>query len=226
MNEIRSVKLLDEGTRRDLSEFANASASARRRDAKTISVTSEGTGQREMVVSYTIAAPIWKTTYRVVLDEAGKPFFQGWAIVDNISDEDWKNVQLSLVSGTPISFIQPIQQPFYRYRPVVPIPQDLQVQPQVYEPQHEAAIESHATTNQRFAERTKLQQFVQNQSPVRPEALSGQFQVNGSTGAENSYIIDGQETVDVTETTHQRRFDQSKIGRRSKHDRRRNRRFV
>src|SRR5215213_447479 len=135
LNEIRSVKLLDEGTRRDLTEFANASASARRRDAKTISVTSEGTGQREMIVSYTIAAPIWKTTYRVVLDQEGKPFFQGWAIVDNISEEDWQDVQLSLVSGSPISFIQQLQKPFYRYRPVVPTPQDLQLQPQVYEPQ-------------------------------------------------------------------------------------------
>ena len=75
------------------------------------------------MVSYIIAAPIWKTTYRVVLDEEGKPFFQGWAIVDNVSDEDWKNVQLSLVSGSPISFIQNIQKPFYRYRPVVPIPE-------------------------------------------------------------------------------------------------------
>jgi hypothetical protein len=83
--DVRSVKLLEEGTRRDVNEFANATATARRRDAKTITVTSEGTGQREMVVSYTIAAPIWKTTYRVVLDNEGKPFFQGWAIVDTVA---------------------------------------------------------------------------------------------------------------------------------------------
>jgi hypothetical protein len=114
-------------------QFANASASARRRDAKTITVTSEGEGQREMVISYTVAAPIWKTTYRVVLDPDGKPFFQGWAVVDNVSEEDWQNVSLSLVSGTPISFIQPIQKPLYRFRPVVPIPQDLSLNPQVYE---------------------------------------------------------------------------------------------
>lgn len=133
LSEVRSVKLLENGTVKDVNEFANATASARRRDAKTITVTSEGTGQREMIVSYTIAAPIWKTTYRVVLDQAGKPFFQGWAIVDNVSDEDWRDVKLSLVSGTPISFIQPIQQPFYRYRPVVPIPNDLKLTPQVYE---------------------------------------------------------------------------------------------
>ncbi|HZH30263.1 MAG TPA: hypothetical protein VEY11_05830 [Pyrinomonadaceae bacterium] len=132
--DVRSVKLIDEGTRRDIAEFAGATAAARRRDAKTIVVTSDGAGAREMLVSYTVAAPIWKTTYRVVLDTAGKPFFQGWAIVDNVSEEDWNEVQLSLISGTPVSFIQPIQQPFYRYRPVIPMPGDLRLDPQVYEP--------------------------------------------------------------------------------------------
>jgi hypothetical protein len=106
---------------------------ARRRDAKTIVVTSDGAGSREMLVSYIIAAPIWKTTYRVVLDSTGKPFFQGWAIVDNVSEEDWNNISLSLVSGSPVSFIQPIQKPFYRYRPVVGMPEDLKLSPQTYE---------------------------------------------------------------------------------------------
>ncbi|HEY7180409.1 MAG TPA: hypothetical protein VIC84_03270, partial [Blastocatellia bacterium] len=96
LNDVRAVKLLDEGARHDITQFANASASARRRDAKTITVTSEGEGQREMVISYTVAAPIWKTTYRVVLDPEGKPFFQGWAVVDNVSEEDWQDVSLSL----------------------------------------------------------------------------------------------------------------------------------
>lgn len=131
--DVRSVRLIDEGARHDVSEFANVSASARRRDAKTIVINSDGVGQREMVVSYTIAAPIWKTTYRVVLDSTGKPFFQGWAIVDNVGDEDWLNVSLSLFSGTPVSFIQPLQRPLYRYRPVIPIPEDLNLDPQVYE---------------------------------------------------------------------------------------------
>ena len=130
LSEVRSVKLLDEGAQHDLKEFANATASARRRDSKTITVTSDGEGSREMIVSYTIAAPIWKTNYRVVLDTDGKPFFQGWAIVDNVSEEDWSNVQLSLVSGSPVSFIQPVQQPMYRHRPIVSIPDDLKLNPQ------------------------------------------------------------------------------------------------
>lgn len=135
LTDIRSVKLLDEGTKQDIAEFASATASTRRRDAKTITVSSQGSGTREMVVSYTIAAPIWKTTYRVVLDDQGKPFFQGWAIVDNVSDEDWKGVQLSLISGSPVSFIQNLQKPLYRYRPIIPIPEDLKLSPQIYDPE-------------------------------------------------------------------------------------------
>ncbi|HZS47674.1 MAG TPA: hypothetical protein VFC63_21575, partial [Blastocatellia bacterium] len=134
LSEVKSVRLLDDVAKHDIKEFTDASASARRRDAKTIVISSDGTGPREMVVSYILAAPIWKTSYRVVLDDSGKPFFQGWAIVDNVSDEDWRDVSLSLVSGQPVSFIQPIQQPLYRYRPVVPIPDDLNLDPQVYEP--------------------------------------------------------------------------------------------
>src|SRR5262249_14277737 len=46
----------------------------------------------------------------------------------------WNNVQLSLVSGTPVSFIQPIQNPVYRHRPVIPFSNDLNLSPQTYEP--------------------------------------------------------------------------------------------
>ncbi len=197
LGEGRSVKLLENGTVKDVNEFANATASARRRDAKTITVTSEGAGQREMIVSYTIAAPIWKTTYRVVLDQAGKPFFQGWAIVDNVSDEDWKDVKLSLVSGTPISFIQPIQQPFFRYRPVVPIPQDLQLLPQTYEPSDptDSKINTNVTNQivENLPKGTNLSTLLKTVPNVRPEALQGGFQVDGAAGSENSFTIDGQE---------------------------------
>jgi hypothetical protein len=132
--EVRSVRVLDEGARQDITHFADVSAMTRRRDAKTISVASDGNGTREMAVSYTISAPIWKTTYRVVLDGSSHPFFQGWAIVDNVGEEDWAGVSLSLVSGTPVSFIQPLQAPLFRYRPIIPIPDDLKLDPQVYEP--------------------------------------------------------------------------------------------
>lgn len=188
LSEVRSIRLVDEGARRDVSQFADASASARRRDAKTIVVTSDGAGTREMIVSYTIAAPIWKTSYRVVLDTTGQPFFQGWAIVDNVSEDDWSNVSLSLVSGTPISFIQPIQQPLYRYRPVVPIPSDLNLNPQVYEPSEgaETGTGSGAANEVVVAGDTALVQTTQSQFSAAPGVIA-----NGNRASTNNYLIDG-----------------------------------
>ncbi len=195
LSDVKSVKLLEDGTRKDVNEFADATASTRRRDAKTITITSNGTGQREMIVSYTIAAPIWKTTYRVVLDEAGKPFFQGWAIVDNVSDEDWENVQLSLVSGSPVSFIQQLQKPFYRYRPVVPLPRDLQLNPQVYEPQSNNQVNNNINKEivDNLPQGTTFNSILKVTPTNRPEALSGGFQVDGASGSANTFVIDGQE---------------------------------
>jgi hypothetical protein len=208
--EVRGVRLLDEGTRRDVGEFAAASASARRRDAKTITVTSEGAGAREMLVSYTVAAPIWKTTYRVVLDAEGRPFFQGWAIVDNVSDEDWADVQLSLISGTPVSFIQPIQKPFYRYRPVVPVPGDLSLSPQVYEPEsgevggaantvvgsvndvNGAAVAGAAVTVRNDATGRQVSTQTDSSGVFRTPALApGNYTVTVSAPGFKQYVVNG-----------------------------------
>ncbi|HVE60017.1 MAG TPA: hypothetical protein VNB22_24600 [Pyrinomonadaceae bacterium] len=195
LSDVKSVKLLDEGTQKDLNEFSNAAASARRRDAKTISITSNGSGQREMIVSYTIAAPIWKTTYRVVLDEAGKPYFQGWAIVDNISEEDWTNVQLSLVSGSPISFIQQLQKPFYRYRPIVPTPQDLQLTPQVYEPQS-GVVNKDGTVNTTDAtlgntlNQSQVSQLPLNGRQMNQLQVQSQYSIATGDGTSNFRSVD------------------------------------
>ncbi|MEJ7734134.1 MAG: DUF4139 domain-containing protein [Polyangiaceae bacterium] len=61
---------------------------------------------QELQVSYVVAAPMWKPTYRIVLPSSGKgkALLQGWAVVDNTSGEEWKNVALSLTSGAPIAF--------------------------------------------------------------------------------------------------------------------------
>jgi hypothetical protein len=187
LSEVKSVKLLDEGAKHDLNEFANATASARRRDSKTITITSDGDGAREMIVSYTIAAPIWKTNYRVVLDADGKPFFQGWAIVDNVSEEDWSNVQLSLVSGTPISFIQPAQQPMYRHRPVVPIPEDLRLNPQRIDGTEVGALNNIGGAIGTTTETVRVDGFSGGRLPAKPENLP----MNGRNAQQMAQLAPG-----------------------------------
>ena len=191
LTEVRSVKLIDEGARRDVTEFADATASARRRDAKTIAVTSDGAAQREMIVSYTIAAPIWKTTYRVVLDAGGQPFFQGWAIVDNVSEEDWENVSLSLVSGTPVSFIQPIQKPFYRYRPIVPMPADLKLNPQVYDPGEVTEATGSGSATQTSNDANVSSEQLQNFPAQRSVQSLSKLSASGRANNVNNLALDG-----------------------------------
>jgi hypothetical protein len=65
-----------------------------------------GKRKHDLAVSYVVAAPMWKPTYRVVLPRkgTGKALLQGWAVVDNTSGEDWTDVSLGLTSGEPIAF--------------------------------------------------------------------------------------------------------------------------
>ncbi len=88
---------------------------AQRRD---VDVHFTGKAERKVRIGYLVEAPIWKTSYR--LDITGdKPALQGWAIVDNASDFDWSKVELTLVAGRPISFVQDMYQPEYAVRSVI-----------------------------------------------------------------------------------------------------------
>jgi hypothetical protein len=90
-------------------------------EKKAVSLHFVGEGKRKVQVSYVVEAPIWKTSYRLVLDgqNKAKPYLQGWAMVENPSDEDWNNVRMALVSGRPISFKMDLYDPLYVPRPVV-----------------------------------------------------------------------------------------------------------
>jgi hypothetical protein len=86
---------------------------------KTVSLSFTGQGERDVRVGYVTESPVWKTSYRLVLNKEGKPYLQGWAIVENPSDEDWSDVGMALISGRPISFRMDLYQPLYAPRPLV-----------------------------------------------------------------------------------------------------------
>jgi hypothetical protein len=130
-----SVRVLEGDLRGDIRRYLDIVASTRQRDLRRMNIATSGTGDRKLYVSYISEVPIWKSTYRLVLPtKAGeKPLLQGWAIVDNTIGEDWAGVELSLVAGSPQSFIQQLSQPLYARRPVVPLPSSVQLTPQTHE---------------------------------------------------------------------------------------------
>ncbi|MCE9560477.1 MAG: DUF4139 domain-containing protein [Planctomycetes bacterium] len=86
---------------------------------KAVSLHFAGDGQRKVQVGYVVEAPIWKTSYRMVLADKEKPYLQGWAMVENPTDEDWGGVKMALISGRPISFKMDLYNPLYINRPTV-----------------------------------------------------------------------------------------------------------
>ncbi|MFQ5663748.1 MAG: hypothetical protein ACE5HL_07950 [Terriglobia bacterium] len=143
--ELRTVELASAGALRlvepelasEVGRYLDLLNSAHQRDVRRLRIHTVGKGRRQLYVSYTSEAPIWKTTYRIVLDDKHTPLLQGWAIVDNTTPMDWVDVDLSLVAGAPVSFVYNLSQPLYARRPVVPLPQGVQVTPQT----HEATLE-------------------------------------------------------------------------------------
>ena len=130
-----SVRLADRELNDEVGRYLNLIGSSRARDLRRMTISATGTGDREVFVSYISEVPIWKSTYRIILSNKPneKPLLQGWAIVDNTVSEDWKDVQLSLIAGSPQSFVQQISQPYYTRRPVIGLPESIMLTPQAHE---------------------------------------------------------------------------------------------
>src|SRR6266853_4665844 len=134
LNTSTSVRIVDRDLNTEVGKYLGLVASAREQDVRRMTISTTGNGERNLYVSYISEVPIWKTTYRIVLPskEGKKPLLQGWAIVDNTVGEDWNDVELSLVAGAPHSFIQQLSEPFYGRRPVVALPESVQLSPQTH----------------------------------------------------------------------------------------------
>jgi hypothetical protein len=62
-----------------------------------------GKDTADVVLTYVTEAPAWKPSYRVVVDDRDV-MLEGWAIVDNTSGEDWKDVLVGVGSSSALSF--------------------------------------------------------------------------------------------------------------------------
>jgi hypothetical protein len=148
LTKASSVELQDKELAGELNKALTALAEHRADRTKTVEVALRGAGTRNVAVGYIHEMPVWKASYRIVLPDEkaaadakptgapslkkGELSLQGWAIVENPTDEDWNNVTLSLVSGRPVSFQMDLYEPLFVARPEVPVPTVPGVAPRMY----------------------------------------------------------------------------------------------
>jgi hypothetical protein len=130
LDSITRIKLVDPRLQGELEKALAVLALGHDNDKKAVKLEFRGQGPRKVRVGYVQQSPLWKTSYRLVVDDAADgdkkqtALLQGWAIVENTTDQDWKDVRMELVSGRPISFTMDLYQPLYVPRP--------QVMPEIY----------------------------------------------------------------------------------------------
>lgn len=135
LDSITRIKLVDPRLQSELEKALAVLALGHDNEKKSVTLNFSGKGARDVRVGYVQQTPIWKTTYRLVLDDAvggNQAMLQGFAIVENTTDNDWKDVSMSLVSGRPISFVMDLYQPLYVPRPEVQQELYASLVPQVY----------------------------------------------------------------------------------------------
>jgi hypothetical protein len=133
LDSVGRIKLKNEKLDKELRQALVVLATSKSNDKKAVDLSFLGQGKRQVRVGYVQEAPIWKTSYRLVLSEKDPPFLQGWAIVENTTESDWKDVGLTLVSGRPISFVMDLYQPLYVDRPEVKPELYASLRPRAYE---------------------------------------------------------------------------------------------
>ena len=132
LETVSKIKLVNPSLDGELRKALLLLASAHSTDKKAVTLNFVGSGKRRVQVGYIQETPVWKTTYRLVLADEKPTLLQGWAIVENTSEQDWSNVDLTLVSGRPVSFTMDLYEPLYVPRPEVQLELYASLRPQTY----------------------------------------------------------------------------------------------
>jgi hypothetical protein len=181
LDDVQSIEMDDAKLNAELDAALAAVAQARDMDKKPVEIHFNGRGERRVRFGYVVETPVWKTSYRLVLEkkkpaangmpQAGGGKLQGWAIVENQTDNDWKDVQLSLVSGRPISFIEDLYHSLYIPRPFVQPQLYASLMPQTY--QNGITKEDMDRLKQQAAENNANQQQMAQNRPAGGASIGG-----------------------------------------------------
>jgi hypothetical protein len=127
-----SLRFPDPRVQEQFRDYLAALNQGRNRERRGVLIESATQGARDLLASYVIPMPAWKSSYRLVFDGGPEPLLEGWAIADNTTGEDWTGVSLALVSGLPVSFVTRLYEPRYVNRPEAELAEDRAQRPAVH----------------------------------------------------------------------------------------------
>ncbi len=121
LEEAGSVQVADPVIRGQIERALEAIRAQAGQTVRHVTINLTGSGKRHVAIGYVAGAPLWKTTYRLVLDAGAIAHLQAWATLENQSGADWKGVALTLQYGNPVAFRQALYRSYFVQRPEVPV---------------------------------------------------------------------------------------------------------
>jgi hypothetical protein len=117
LSKVRSLRVIDKTLTVGLEKSLDVSLNKGSWKPINLTINLSGKGTHDLVVSYVVEMPIWKPAYRLVVGKNDEILLQGWAVVDNLSGDSWKNTFLNLTAGTPLAFKYDLYTPHNVQRP-------------------------------------------------------------------------------------------------------------
>lgn len=103
LDEVSSFAFVDETVQLEINKALQRNFRTVKPNSTFVDLVVIGEKDTEAFVQYTVPAAAWKISYR--LNKKGDKYsLKGLAIVDNNTEEDWKDVVVSVVTGEPITF--------------------------------------------------------------------------------------------------------------------------
>jgi hypothetical protein len=124
LQDVEAIAFADPELQRQVNAALARIAAYRLSGQRRLSVHTRGGGARTLRLGYVVAMPLWKGSYRLSLPadpQAKTARLQGWAVLENFSGRPWQDVELTLLSGNPVTFRQALYESYYVKRPTVPV---------------------------------------------------------------------------------------------------------
>lgn len=121
LEDITSITFANEALQQELNDALAAIAAYRGAAQHGVTLRFTGEGEREVTIGYVREMPVWKASYRLSLLANDEATLQAWAILDNPTDLDFDDIDVTFVAGNPISFITNLYEPRYVERPLVDV---------------------------------------------------------------------------------------------------------
>jgi Domain of unknown function (DUF4139) len=124
LQDVDAIAFVDPELQRQVNTALTRIAAYRASSRRQLTLHTHGVGKRTVRVGYVVAMPLWKASYRLSLmpdPKAATARLQGWAVLENFSGRAWKDVELTLLSGNPVTFRQALYESYYVPRPTIPV---------------------------------------------------------------------------------------------------------